>query len=66
MDDALQALAGVAGLVIWMLSMAWKKRKQDRGKTGGGASVRNPEDAKPSRRMKGGEFKRDYDPIEPS
>ena len=66
MENPWEALTGVIALVFWMLSLAWKKRKQDRDKTGEKpTALERPEPELPSSR-KSQEFKRDYDPIEPS
>jgi hypothetical protein len=66
MEDLWKALAGVVGIVFWLLSLAWKKRKQEGDKTGEKPTApERPVPESPSGR-KSQEFKRDYDPIEPS
>ena len=66
MENPWEALPGVVALGVGMLSLAWTKRKQDRGKTGEKpTALERPEPELPPSR-KSQEFKRDYDPIEPS
>lgn len=66
MEDAWKALAGVLGLVFWMLSLARKKRKKDRDEAGKSPTAPDLPPPKPPRDRDSQEFKRDYDPIEPS
>jgi hypothetical protein len=66
MEDPWKALAGVLGLVFWVLSLAWKKRKQDGDKIGEKPTALERPVPEPPPGRKSQEFKRDYDPIEPS
>jgi len=66
MEDVWKALAGVLGVVFWMLSLALKKRKKDRDKAGKSPTAPDLPPPKLPRDRDSQEFKRDYDPIEPS
>jgi hypothetical protein len=66
MEDAWKALAGVLGVVFWMLSLARKKRKQRGDTTGQQPTAPARRAPEPPSSRDSQEFKRDYDPIEPS
>lgn len=66
MEDVWKALAGVLGLVFWMLSLALKKRKQSGDKTEQQPTAPARPVPEPPSSRDSQEFKRDYDPIEPS
>ena len=66
MEDPWTALAGVVSLVFWMLALAWKKRKQNGDKTGEKPTALDRPEPEPPSSCKSQEFKRGYDPIEPS